>query len=233
MPETTTDILMRIVLKGNPLKTGTLADFTVSEQKDMLRKDFASGYCCNLTDFSFSAGIEGALSSRAKKRDKAKKKEVPADDDRALPANLRDASTFAGELQRQAARFAIRAQQTERAGKRLQEEAVDMQPVDFTRIMDSSSMVLLDTLANSAPIDSLSIVKRKAAGVANSGLCYLRLDFKHVLLTRLDLKDQQQVVHESGTFIYRELKIRYRPQKPSGELDAEISGAWVMKGADS
>ena len=43
----------------------------------------------------------------------------------------------------------------------------DMQPIEFTRLMDSASIRLMNYLTTCTTLPSISIVKRKAAGTRN------------------------------------------------------------------
>ena len=101
--------------------------------------------------------------------------------------------------------------------------------MEFTRIFDTASTLLFKALVGCETLDSISIIKRKAAGTINSGLAYLRLDFTKVLMTDLEWKDAEHIIEETGTFIYREITVRYRPQKPDGTLGAIIPMNWKMK----
>ena len=109
-------------------------------------------------------------------------------------------------------------------------DIVDIQPVGFTRLFDAASTQLFSALVNCETIPSISIIKRKAAGTKNSGEAYLRFDFKEVLMITLDWKESSDLVEETGTFIYRKLKVSYRPQKADGSLGSINQIDWTMKG---
>lgn len=111
------------------------------------------------------------------------------------------------------------------AGKK-KTDFVDIQPVGFSRLVDMASMTLFTALIASQTLDSVTIVKRKAAGTRNGGEIYLRLDFNKVLLTELKWKEDEEFIVETGSFIYRELDIQYRPQKADGLLGAVIPSSW-------
>ena len=118
--------------------------------------------------------------------------------------------------------------QAEKRTARETDDDVDIKPVEFTRIVDSMSSQLFTALVGCDTLDSLTVVKRRAGGVSNSGACYLRLDFTKVLMTELAWKDSQHLMIETGTFIYRKVKLLYRPQKPDGSLDVAIQAEWEM-----
>ena len=49
------------------------------------------------------------------------------------------------------------------------------------------------------------------------------------MITELDWKDAEHYVEETGTFIYRQIKVRYRPQNADGTLGSIIPMSWKMK----
>ena len=103
---------------------------------------------------------------------------------------------------------------------------VDIQPVGFSRLVDMASTALFTALIASQTLDSVTVVKRKAAGTRNGGEIYLRLDFNKVLLTELKWKESAEFIVETGSFIYRELDVQYRPQRADGSLGAVIPSSW-------
>ena len=213
MADQTIDVLMRIVGPNGPMPAESLTVFTGALLTDVLRDRFVPGEFCELREFSFSAGIEGSLSKfQADKTKKAAK-----------------AVEKAPELLTLAEKRAhLHQSQINRAEKRGAKEFVDMQPVDFTRIMDSASTLLFNAMTGCDTLPEISIVKRKAAGASNAGSCYLRLDFQKVLITRLEWKDSEHLMVESGTFIYRSVTIRYRPQEADGRLGTVVRSIWTM-----
>jgi len=219
MAESAVDVLMRVVGPKGPLKAESYTQFKTEPNVDLLRHDFKPGQFCELREFSFAAGVGGSLSKHSQKKRKGEKAALPVEDD-----------GESSELQKV---FKIRGDQDKRRDKRAAGEDVDMQPVEFTRLMDSMSTLLFQALVGCETLESISVVKRKATGSANSGDCYLRLDFNKVLVTNLDWKDSEHVILETCTFIYRKLTIRYRPQRPDGTLDAAIQSEWEMKAAGS
>ncbi len=209
MAEGAVDVLMRVVLTGEAMPGESRTTFVGSETSDTLRRDFIPGRFCELQEFSFSAGVASALS---KKDDD----EEDEQDDEEEPAQ------GAARLRSSSVRTPSKAPETEFA---------DMQPVQFTRILDASSTLLFKALVGCDTLESISVVKRKAAGTSDSGQCYLRLDFLKVLMTNLEWQDAGHVMTETGTFIYREVKISYRPQKADGSLGTVIQSRWKMKAA--
>ena len=199
------DVLMRIVSKGRAMQAESATVFAVDKLVDRLRADFEPGQFCDLREFNFSAG---AIS------------EDP-------PPVGKDASELTKEIAKAVADRKRAAQL--RAGNVGNLDAIDIQPVEFTRIFDTASTLLFEALVGCQTLDSISIAKRKAAGTSNSGEIYLRLDFEKVLITELDWKDAEHYVEETGTFIYRQIKVRYRPQNADGTLGSIIPMSWKMK----
>ncbi len=226
MPEESTDVLMRIVGRTGVFPGESRTRFAVHAIVDTLRKDFEPGQFCELREFSFSAGVAQSIESS---------KDDPRKQAAALKALMDKQKAAAKEGPKSGFEkwTAIRDSQNKKLEKRNRAEFVDMQPVEFTRIMDSASTLLFKALVECDTLETISIVKRKAGGNNNTGGCYLRLDFSKVLVTDLSWKDDEQghVMVETGSFIYRHLTIRYRPQKDTGVLGPVIHSEWTMKAA--
>jgi len=109
-----------------------------------------------------------------------------------------------------------------------EDNIVDMEPITFTRFVDQASMSLFQALVAAETLDSITVVKRKAAGTDHSGEIYLRVDFTKALLTCLEWDDDELCVEEKWKFICREVKMQFRPQRDDGSLGAVVSGAWSM-----
>ena len=219
MADSSIDVLMRVIAGGSPLEGEGQTEWSTAQ--DMLRNDFLLGKFCELREFNFSAGVASSMSDDEDEDDKAKN----------TAAAQPGAAPKPGEPPKPAppAKAAPPTGGSKKKGKGGKDhDFVDMQPVEFTRLMDRMSPRLFQALTTCETLDSISVVKRKAAGTRNSGAAYLRLDFTKVLLTQLDWKDSEQLILESGTFIYRKLKIQYRPQRPDGALGTPISTEWTM-----
>ena len=105
---------------------------------------------------------------------------------------------------------------------------VEVEPVSFTRIMDSASPALLKCLVGAKTLSSISIIKRKAAGTAQAGRVYFRVDFLKVLLTSLDWDDDDNTVKEQCKFICRRVDMKFRTQKADGTFGPTIPGSWII-----
>lgn len=220
MADKAVDVLMKVVGPKGPLEAESYTQFKTRPVMDLLRQGFTPGQFCELREFSFAAGVGGSMSKHAEKKRKAD-----------LNAKLSAAPKV--EMTDQQKEDRIGRDQDKKQNKRAKGEDVDMQPVEFTRLMDSMSTQLFKALVDCETLESISVVKRKATGSANSGDCYLRLDFSKVLLTNLGWKDDEHVILETCTFIYRKVTIRYRPQRPDGTLDVAIQSEWEMRAAGS
>lgn len=232
------DVLMAVVNRGAPMMAEGATRFaeggmSADKAADRMWQGFEPGRVFELQDFQFSVGVETpeekrkAKEAEATKADGAKAGAKDGADDK----NARRLAETKGRDQRQSRE---EASKTEGAGTKMiasassakDETDVDMQPVEYTRVFDTASTLLFQAMVECDTLKSISVIKRKAAGTDNSGEVYLRLDFEQVLITGLQWRDGVQVVIETGTFIYRKVTIRYRPQKPDGTLGAVVQTKW-------
>ncbi|RYE98798.1 MAG: hypothetical protein EOO77_36590 [Oxalobacteraceae bacterium] len=204
------DVLMQVIVTAQGLAMGAedYTDVTALVQNDPMLKDFKPGHFCTLQQFDFSAGLASLVGNKGDDTDQ-------------------ETETSDAESVKTVAEMA-RATQRDRYLQRKNDDIVDMQPVSYTRILDAASTELFDALTKSKTIAKISIVKRKAAGAAASGLGYLRLNFENVLMTSLTWSDGVHVLTESGTFIYRKVTIEYKKQNPGGALVDGSTGTWTM-----
>jgi type VI protein secretion system component Hcp len=94
---------------------------------------------------------------------------------------------------------------------------VNVQPVTFSRHVDTTSFKLMEKFLKGEPFHSVALVKRKPAGTKAAGEAFLRIDFEDVLIINIDWTDDEPV-QETVKFISRVIKLQYRPQLPNGEL---------------
>jgi type VI protein secretion system component Hcp len=200
------DLIMKFVLNGNPIQADSTTNLISTEGKENeLLTGFRQGYMFEIDRFTFRAGtsdIESGQGGPANQKTAAK----------AHPAN--------------GAASANHDYSAWRAGKHVK-YPVDLQPVTFTRSIDSASQFLIQNCIDSVSYDRATLVKRKAAGSIAAGEIFLRLDFIGVLVTGVDWADGEQV-SETCHFICRSVTINYRPQLPDGTLGASKSGFWSM-----
>lgn len=218
-----TDVLMKVVGPTGPYEAESSTEFKTKPVMDLLRSGFTPGQFCELQSFGFSAGVTSSMS----RKETGEQKGASALDQDAMKRAAQTKRPVEEVRQEMLARLG----RSTPAPKSAKAEFVDMQPVEFTRIMDSMSTLLFKALVGCETLEAVSVVKRKATGSANSGDCFLRLDFTKVLLTHLDWKDSGTHMTESGTFIYRKLTMRYRPQRADGSLDVAVQTEWEMKAA--
>ncbi len=214
MADAATDILMKVVGPSGPVRTDSMAAFQNQEKSGNLMTGFQTLFMCELREFSFEVGARSSLGAADKKKE-ARAHEVAV---AAQPGGIAAAPVAP-------IKPSVQEDTLVKAGN----DTPDMQPIEFTRFMDSASVRLMNLMVKCTTLPSISIVKRKAAGTRNGGEAYLRLDFLEVLLTGLSWKESNDVIEETGTFIYRKLKVRYRPQAADGALQPEIETSWDMK----
>ena len=87
---------------------------------------------------------------------------------------------------------------------------VSVQPITITRPIDKSSPRLLQYCIDTTSFDSVSVVKRKAAGGPLAGQPYLRLDFAGVLIRDISWSNEEPI-KEVTKLISRSITVRYRP----------------------
>ena len=216
MADATTDILMRVVGPAGPMRTDSPVKFDTTATSDNLMFGFQTLFMSELREFDFEVGAPSSLDTAAEKKAAAEKQAAldahPAAPGGAghSPAKLATGPALASTLASP------------------KNDTPDMQPIEFTRLMDSASIRLMNYLTTCTTLPSISIVKRKAAGTRNGGEAYLRLDFSEVLLIALSWKESSDLVEETGSFNYRKLTIRYRPQAQAGALQPADETTWTM-----
>ena len=102
---------------------------------------------------------------------------------------------------------------------------VDMKPMELTRTIDKSSIILLHHCIKRKVFKSASLIKRKAAGGPASGEVFLRFDFSQVLIKSVDWDDAEPI-KETVEFVCRAVTINYLPQLPDGTLGNPIQTYW-------
>ncbi len=104
---------------------------------------------------------------------------------------------------------------------------VSVQPITITRPIDKSSTELLKYCIATTSFESVSVVKRKAAGTPLAGQPYLRLDFVGVLIRDVSWSNDEPI-KETTKLISRAITVRYKPQLLDGTLGAAKVGFWSM-----
>lgn len=96
---------------------------------------------------------------------------------------------------------------------------------DFSHAFDKSSTVLQRKCADGTHLPSLIFSARKAGGGPKT---FLVITLKGVLITSVSPSGSQGGdVVERVTASYKEIEIKYKPQKDDGELDSEVKFGWI------
>jgi type VI protein secretion system component Hcp len=200
------DLIMKFVLNGNPIPADSTTKLVSAEgSQNELLAGFQDGCMFEVDRFTFRAGTSDA---------------EPGQGGATNQKNGAKAGSANG------AASANPGYSAWRAGKQVK-YPVDLQPVTFTRSIDSASQFLIQNCIDSVSYDRATLIKRKAAGSIAAGEIFMRLDFIGVLVTGIDWSDGEQV-SETCHFICRSVTITYRPQLPNGTLGASKSGFWSM-----
>lgn len=195
------DILMKVMVEnGKLLQADAQTEIHFDEKQDTLAAGFNTGSVFEVNDFSFNLGKSGSTASGA---------------DTAGLSSEEIALMLEQNRQRQEA-------------EENPSLVVEVEPVSFTRWMDSASPALLQCMVDRKTLSSISIIKRKAAGTAQAGRTYFRVDFIKVLLIGLDWDDEDNLVTEKCTFICRRVDMKFRSQKADGTFGPTVPGSWII-----
>ncbi len=96
--------------------------------------------------------------------------------------------------------------------------------LSITRRYDRASPVLFQKCAISEVLRSASVVKRKVVG-EDMLQTFLRYDFKDLLVSHINFADAE-VIKETIQFVFREIKVTYKPQNADGSLGDAINMFW-------
>lgn len=206
-PGDSSDLIMKFVLNGAPIAAESTTQLSSREGSgNPLLIGFRKGGMFEVDRFTFRAGTQ--------------------DDDSAGNNAAPGKSGKGGKPQANPNANSQLGYKAWRAGKDIK-YPVDLQPVSFTRSVDSASQVLIQNCIDCVSYDHATLIKRKAAGGTAAGEVFLRLDFIGVLVTGVEWSDDS-LVSETCHFICRSVVISYRPQLPDGTLGAVTSGFWSM-----
>jgi len=201
MASASSDILMMAIdSSGNAIAAESQTTFEDTTDVDSLRTGFTAGQFWDVTDFGFNLGTMKAEQIRLQPDD------IAAFIKKGMipPAPPLPNSPEAVKI-------------------------VDVQPISFTRQFDCGTAALFSAFSTATPLNSMTLIKRRAAGTQNSGLVYLRIDFTGVLLINLDWTDEERRVKETWKFICRQIKMQYRQQYAEGALaPVPLPGNWTM-----
>jgi type VI protein secretion system component Hcp len=96
----------------------------------------------------------------------------------------------------------------------------------ITRKIDRSSPILFDMACSGTAFKQVSLALRKSAGGMQSGVIFLRFDFKLAAVKTISWSHDDESPKETTTFEYGGMLIRYCQQKADGSLNTAIPGGW-------
>jgi type VI secretion system secreted protein Hcp len=96
----------------------------------------------------------------------------------------------------------------------------------ITRKIDRASPVLFDMACSGTAFKQVSLALRKSAGGMQSGVIFLRFDFKLAAVKTISWSHDDESPKETTTFEYGGMLIRYCQQKADGSLNTAIPGGW-------
>ncbi len=106
---------------------------------------------------------------------------------------------------------------------------IEFDNFSFTRVIDGASPGLFAACCNQESFRHAALVRRAAVGALGgaqqNSVGFLRIDFRHVLLTAINWSDGD-LVTESVTFICKAMRIRYSRQRPDGQLLPTAEAEW-------
>lgn len=104
---------------------------------------------------------------------------------------------------------------------------VSMSDFNVMKSMDKSSPEIFKRCANGSHFPTAIITYRKAGG---EQLEYLKYKFEKVFITSYTVSGSgADVPTESISMAFEKLEYAYSPQKPEGDLDAEITTSYDIK----
>lgn len=227
MSEDSSDIFIKFVLRDN-LKQGPIeGESTADISKDDLFKGFHAGQMFEIDSFSFAVGIsddsEDHKPGDAAAHDRGGSGRAGGAPVRTAPA----ASALAGRHGGRPAGQQLGSYSAFRKGGSGMKYPVRVDPITITRPIDKSSPRLLQYCIDTTSFESVTVVKRKAAGTLLAGQPYLRLDFVGVLIRDVSWSNDEPV-KETTKLISRAITVRYKPQLLQGTLGVAKIGFWSM-----
>jgi type VI protein secretion system component Hcp len=238
------DLLMKFVKDGNPLKGESTTVLVSSEGKsNPLIRGFDPGYFSEIDRFTMKAGIRDEDASAQSTAGSQQHAALDLAQARPITRTVRRPDGTVTTETIEAPRTTASALTTStrgsyqswRSGTNRKGFPVDLAPVSFTRVIDKTSTVLIQSCIDSVSFDSISMIKRKSTGISDvsgdvpSGEVFLRVDFIGCLIIKVDW-DNDDKVTETIDFICRTVSIHYRPQLPDGTLGRTRPGFYSIVG---
>jgi len=103
---------------------------------------------------------------------------------------------------------------------------ITFNPFSITRKIDRSSPILFDMACSGTAFKQVSLALRKSAGGMQSGVIFLRFDFKLAAVKTISWSHDDEAPKETTTFEYGGMLIRYCQQNANGSLNQAIPGGW-------
>jgi type VI secretion system secreted protein Hcp len=103
---------------------------------------------------------------------------------------------------------------------------ITFNPFSITRKIDRSSPILFDMACSGTAFKQVSLALRKSAGGMQSGVIFLRFDFKLAAVKTISWSHDDEAPKETTTFEYGGMLIRYCQQNANGSLNTAIPGGW-------
>ena len=183
--DVTSDILMYFIFKGSDPIEGESSTVNLL-QRDTMTRDFKPGKFFEVSDFSFAIKLKDKETHKDKDKDKDK-----------------DKNQNQGEL-RSFARW--RTMTTKQLAPKLAYKA-DIEDFSITRMIDSSSPVLMQYCMTREPFAKAVLVKR-ARGPSGLVLGFLRMEFSEVRIKSISWADGD-AVRETCKFRYKAINVSY------------------------
>ncbi len=101
-----------------------------------------------------------------------------------------------------------------------------LNPFSITRAIDKSSPGMFKSACAGTAFKKVVLGLRKSAGTDQSGLFFLRFDFKLVAVKTISWAHGDESPTETIEFQYGGLQIRYTPQNAGGSFGAVIPAGW-------
>jgi type VI protein secretion system component Hcp len=220
------DLLLKMMLKGNPVKGNAQTELTApGKQVNPLAQGFEPGKMMEIDSFSMRIGTQGSeTGSDAEKAEEEKRKQKEKEKNDKGKKHDKETKEYLSATAKRG------GYQAWRSGAPHKGYPLDIQPITFERSADMTSKDLIQSCMDCTSFDSATIIKRKPIGSEVAGEVYLRIDFSGVLITKVDWADEDEYVKEVVSFIARGITMSYRPQTSSGGLGPIVSGFWSLVG---
>ena len=234
MAEDSRDILMTMVL--NTGKVIPVECQAVISSQDTMASGFAQGSSgpnyFSVEDFTFKVGLipdksantqlAGAMKDQMEEHMKALQRQLVEKDPELAGMKLnapKDASSFSRFMTGGRA-AALRSRKMGQG----QMYGADLEEIEITKILDASSLTLLQSCLTSVTFKSATLLKRRAVGQSQlSG--FLRIDFTDVMLTEFNWSEDD-LVKETFKFVCRQAVVQYAVESASGTLNPQATRKW-------